>query len=49
VAGQLDELVRPELFIGRAPAQVEEFLKEVAGPAIERHGGGEAGTVTLKV
>jgi adenylosuccinate lyase len=27
---------RPERFVGRAPAQVEEFLREVAAPALRR-------------
>ncbi len=36
VHDHLDELVKPEAFVGRAPAQVEEFLAEVAEPALEQ-------------
>ena len=36
VRERLDEIVRPALFVGRAPQQVEEFLTAHAGPALER-------------
>ncbi len=34
VAGQLDELIDPRLFVGRAPQQVEEFLAEEVEPLL---------------
>jgi len=34
VKDDLDDLLRPERFIGRAPEQVEAFLKEHVGPAL---------------
>jgi adenylosuccinate lyase len=36
VKGTLGAALRPEKFIGRAPQQVDDFLKGVAGPAIRR-------------
>lgn len=36
VSDRLDDLVRPEAFVGRAPRQVEEFLDDVAGPALRQ-------------
>ncbi|MGQ0764878.1 MAG: adenylosuccinate lyase [Gemmatimonadota bacterium] len=35
-AGSLDAVLRPELFIGRAPQQVDDFLREVIDPLLER-------------
>jgi adenylosuccinate lyase len=35
VRDRLDELVKPEAFVGRAPQQVEEFLREVVEPALQ--------------
>jgi adenylosuccinate lyase len=34
VRDKLDELLRPESFVGRAPEQVDEFLREVVEPAL---------------
>ncbi|KPK64624.1 MAG: adenylosuccinate lyase [Planctomycetes bacterium SM23_32] len=34
VSGELDDLLEPSRFVGRAPEQVDEFLREVAGPAL---------------
>ncbi len=35
---ELHELVDPARFTGRAPQQVERFLKEAVAPVLERHG-----------
>lgn len=35
---ELEEELRPERFVGRAPEQVDEFLREWVRPALERHG-----------
>ena len=35
VSGQFDELARPESLVGRAPEQVDEFLRDVVRPAVE--------------
>ncbi len=32
--GEIEEAVRPERFIGRAPQQVDEFLAEVVQPVL---------------
>jgi len=32
---ELDDLLDPRWFIGRAPEQVDKFLKEWVGPALE--------------
>lgn len=37
VHAQLDDLVDPSLFIGRAPQQVEEFVAEMVDPLLEQH------------
>ncbi len=37
IEAQLD----PELYIGRCPSQVDEFLRDVASPVIARHNNGE--------
>ncbi len=34
---ELEEDLRPELYVGRAPEQVDEFLQEWVRPALERH------------
>lgn len=34
IKGQLDELLEPKSFIGRAPEQVDKFLKEWVQPAL---------------
>jgi adenylosuccinate lyase len=36
---ELEEDLRPELYVGRAPEQVDEFLQEWVRPALERHAG----------
>jgi adenylosuccinate lyase len=35
VRGRLEEMLEPQNFVGRAPQQVDEFLAEVAEPALE--------------
>ena len=37
VAGRLDRLLDPQRFVGRAPEQVVEFLREDVEPVLERH------------
>jgi adenylosuccinate lyase len=34
---ELEEELRPELYIGRAPQQVDEFLAEWVAPVLERY------------
>ena len=34
---QLEETVRPEKYVGRAPEQVEEFLSEVVRPVLDKN------------
>ena len=34
---ELEEELRPELYVGRAPEQVDEFLAEWVAPVLERH------------
>ncbi len=36
VAGRLDELLNPARFVGRAPEQVDRFLREEVDPALSR-------------
>jgi adenylosuccinate lyase len=48
--GELEEDLRPELYVGRAPEQVDEFLQEWVRPALERHAGElETGAPALHV
>jgi adenylosuccinate lyase len=42
VSGRLDAIVDARAFVGRAPEQVDEFLAEVAEPALARFPQGEA-------
>jgi adenylosuccinate lyase len=35
IKDELDALLEPRSFIGRAPQQVDKFLKEWVGPALE--------------
>lgn len=37
VRGRLSQILEPRRFIGRAPEQVDEFLKEAVAPVLERH------------
>jgi adenylosuccinate lyase len=34
---ELEEDLRPELYVGRAPAQVDEFLAEWVAPVLARY------------
>jgi adenylosuccinate lyase len=34
---EIREIMDPAQFVGRAPQQVEEFLKEVVGPILEEN------------
>jgi adenylosuccinate lyase len=36
---ELEEELRPELYVGRAPEQVDEFLAEWVAPVLERYAG----------
>src|SRR5215207_1147433 len=36
---ELEDELRPELYVGRAPQQVDEFLAEWVEPVLERHAG----------
>jgi len=49
IAEGLDDILRPENFTGLAARQVERFLREVAGPALEKHGVQGAGSAELNV
>lgn len=47
---ELEEDLRPELYVGRAPEQVNEFLQEWVHPVLERYAGEvEAGAPALHV
>jgi adenylosuccinate lyase len=47
---ELEDDLRPELYVGRAPEQVDEFLAEWVDPVLERYGDESAGGVPeLKV
>ncbi|HEU0078713.1 MAG TPA: adenylosuccinate lyase [Longimicrobiaceae bacterium] len=46
---ELEEDLRPELYVGRAPEQVDEFLQEWVRPALERHAGELEGVPALHV
>ncbi len=45
----LDEMLDPARFVGRAPEQVDEFLGEVVAPIRKRYPNAGAGSVELKV
>jgi adenylosuccinate lyase len=50
IVGDLDELFNPKTFIGRAPEQVEEFLKLELSPALEPYRTSmQEGSAELKV
>ena len=46
VANRIDELVDPNAFVGRAPRQAEEFLRDVVEPLLSRYAA-EAGNAGL--
>lgn len=37
IIGQLDDLLNPSTFVGRAPEQVLEFIKEEVQPVLEKY------------
>ena len=37
--GELQDLIQPEKYVGRAPKQTEEFLAEVVDPVLEKYSG----------
>ena len=39
VHGELDRLLDPRLFVGRASEQVAEFMSECVDPLLAQHGG----------
>ncbi len=49
VKGRLKLALEPERFTGRAPEQVAEFLRDVAGPALRRLSRYRAGRAEVKV
>lgn len=49
IHSQLDALLDPATFIGRAPQQVEEFLKAEVEPVLRKYEGRLEGTVSLAV
>ena len=46
---ELQELLRPEKYVGRAPEQTADFLRETAGPVLERYAGVEAEKTNITV
>lgn len=46
---QLDALLDPSSFVGRAPKQVIEFLEEEVYPVLENYKGVESGNVELNI
>lgn len=46
---QLDALLDPATFVGRAPEQVVEFLEEEVYPILENYEGQESETVELNI
>ena len=49
IASQLDELLVPERFVGRAPEQVREYLAEVVRPLLAARAGSEAPAGEVRV
>lgn len=49
IKAELDELLKPESFIGRAPEQVDAFIKEWIEPALADKDIQEAITKSVKV
>ena len=46
---ELQELLRPEKYVGRAPEQTADFLREAVGPVLERYAGVEAEKTDITV
>jgi len=49
IHSQLEALMDPSTFVGRAPQQVEEFLQEEVTPVLDRYSGQLEGSVSLAV
>lgn len=49
IHNQIDELLDPTTFIGRAPQQVEEFLRYEVEPVLKKYEGKLEGAVTLTI
>lgn len=49
ILSQLDVLLDPSTFVGRAPEQVGEFLEEEVYPVLENYKGLESNTVELNI
>ncbi|KAA0203635.1 hypothetical protein HAZT_HAZT000133 [Hyalella azteca] len=45
----IDDLVQPSSFVGRAPQQVQEFVKDEVAPVLARYEGQLEGEVALKI
>lgn len=48
-AADIDALMEPALYVGRAPEQVTEFIAEHVKPIVDRYAGAADVTVELKV
>lgn len=49
ILSQLNTLLDPSTFVGRAPEQVVEFLEEEVYPVLENYKGLESGKVELDI
>lgn len=49
ILDELDSLLDPSTFVGRAPEQVVEFLNEEVHPVLENYKGQLGGTVDLNI
>ena len=49
ILGQLNDLLDPRTFVGRAPEQVVEFLEEEVQPVLENYQGLLGGSVELNI
>lgn len=49
ILSQLDALLDPSTFIGRAPEQVVEFIEEEVYPVLENYKGLKSGSIELNI
>ena len=49
ILGELESLLDPATFVGRAPEQVDEFLEEEVIPVLEKYQGKLEGKVDFKI
>lgn len=49
ILGQLETLLDPSTFVGRAPEQVLEFLREEVYPVLDKYKGNIGGPVELNI